>query len=234
MKTESTTNMNTSSETHKNRSRKLAGWWGYLKYFARKVNQWSQHNFVLLIIGSLITAYLGPRIIAWSDETKALREARVKLAYEFSDRNTEFNSKNNALATLMWQFQRQVQLDPGALKEHRLQFQKEYLTRRLALDEMAWWWYGNLETRSNSLKLTGEESQQLHADLQLYAKSVEETVNALMELSDYLRSDKFDVTKDSEGTYDKLWTKMSNEKARQHYFRKDLVIRIYALLAKGE
>jgi hypothetical protein len=209
-----------------------------LKALAKKLvacfSRWSKHPLLVLLLGSLISVYLIPQIISWADEKKALREARVKLGSEFSDRNTEFNSKNNALATLMWQFHTQASLDPDGLKGYQDQFRKEYLARRMALDEMAWWWYRNLETRAKSLNLTAEESNQLQLDLESYAGSVEKTIRALNELSDYLRSNKFCVAATCDRQYEKLYKKMSDEKASQHYFRRDLVIRIYRLLAKPE
>lgn len=209
-----------------------------LKSLAKKLvacfRRWSKHPLLLLVLGSLISVYLIPQIISWADEKKELREARLKLASEFSDRNTEFNSKNNALATLMWQFQTQASLDPEGLNGYQDQFRKDYLARRMALDEMAWWWYRNLETRTKSLTLSAEESNQLHEDLEAYADSVAKTIDALRPLSDYLRSNKFCVDASCNTNYEKLYKKMSDEKANQHYFRRDLVVRIYRLLAKTE
>ena len=82
------------------------------KKLGRWLSKWSRHPLLLLVIGSIVSVYLIPKIIAKADEDRAVHEARVKLAYEFSERNTEFNSKNNAIATLIWEFHSQVRLDP--------------------------------------------------------------------------------------------------------------------------
>src|ERR1044071_9581854 len=103
---------------------------------------------VLLVLGS----YFVPKMIDESNRREALRTARLKKSLDVYTQDTQFTSKLNGVETSMQIFDQlsvRRKLVPSEIKKAQDQFQAEYKERYLALDEIAWWWYWQLEKESS-------------------------------------------------------------------------------------
>jgi hypothetical protein len=121
-----------------------------------------RHPLGLLILGSALSSLLIPWISSRSTEAKLLQEARLTRALEVGTHNRDFDSKLNGLLTYMEMFHTQnvrMKLKPAELKEAQTAFRNKYTERYLALNETAWWWYGDITREAYLLRLTSEKDR---------------------------------------------------------------------------
>ena len=152
----------------------------------RVVVQSLGHPLMLLLIGSLITYIVAPIVIDGINATKLRQEAKQKKALEVWARNTEFNSKLNALQTMLESYHNQnvrFRLAPDDLAEAQKEFRREFTKRYLELDEMAWWWYRDLQRELSNLDLASEDqSKRLNEELDRYGRNVNSSIALLKPL----------------------------------------------------
>jgi hypothetical protein len=144
------------------------------------------HPLSLLILGSLLTYVIAPIILDRINERRLRYEAKQRKALEVWQHNTEFNSKLNALKTMLESYHNQnvrFQLAPADLNEAQKEFRQDFTKRYLELDEMAWWWYRDLQREMNILNLVPKDQlPRLNADLDKYGANVNESVGLLKPL----------------------------------------------------
>ncbi len=159
-----------------------------LKQLAEVLN----HPFVLLVIGAITTSLLVPYLNSKMNRSQLLREARLRRAIEIGTHNTEFNSKLNALKTMLESFHRQnvrLQLQPAELRAAQLRFRDDFTKRYLELDEKAWWWYSDLQREAAILGLTStRDPETLRDALEKYARNANQSVSTLRPLWQALTS----------------------------------------------
>jgi hypothetical protein len=141
------------------------------------------HPLVLLLLGSLVTYIVAPTLIDGINEKKLQRQSRQQKAQEVWRHNTEFNSKLNALKTMLESYHNQnvrFQLDGDDLAEAQKEFRRDFTERYLELDEMAWWWYRDLQRELSDLNLVpNDELQQLNVALNRYGDNVNKSFDLL-------------------------------------------------------
>ena len=193
---------------------------------------WLGPAFVILIVGTGFSLWLIPFISSKSVEEKLLLEVRQKKILEFGERNKEFNSKLNALGTsLDTSSKLMLKLNPDEMRQQQMILNKEYNDRYIALDEIAWWWYGNLEREAIVLRLsTPQQLSHLHTEIREYGRSVGISMNALRPLADYLSMTPFKTGEASRKEIERLSGDMKAEIDRQREIRRELVARISAIL----
>lgn len=151
-----------------------------------------RHPFVLLAIGAVTTSLLVPYLNSKINRSQLLREARLNRAIEIGKRNTEFNSKFNALKTMLESFHNQnvrLVLQPSELRAAQLKFRDDFSKRYLELDETAWWWYSDLEKEASVLDLIPpNELQALDIDLEKYGDNLHRHFEVLKPLWQVLTS----------------------------------------------
>ena len=156
------------------------------------------HPLLLLILGSLLTYVIAPVILDRINDRKLRDEARQRKALEVWQHNTEFNSKLNALKTMLESYHNQnvrFQLAPADLLEAQKEFRREFTKRYLELDEMAWWWYRDLQREMNALHLVPKDQlPRLNTDLDKYGANVNESVGLLRPLWQTLTSHEYQPT----------------------------------------
>jgi hypothetical protein len=168
----------------------------FIRKILRQLIAALKHPFVLLVIGAITTSLLVPYLNSKVNRNQLLREARLKKAIEIGDQNTEFNSKLNALKTMLESFHRQnvrLQLQPVELREAKLRFRDDFTKRYLELDEKAWWWYSDLQREASVMGLTStDELRTLGSNLGKYADNVNKSFDTLRPLWQALTSHDYD------------------------------------------
>ena len=158
----------------------------------KQVGEVLRHPFVLLLIGALTTSLLVPYLNSKVNRNQLLREARLKKAIEIGNHNTEFNSRFNALKTMLESFHNQnvrLRLEPAELRQAQLKFRDDFTKRYLDLDEIAWWWHPDIEREASVLGLIpSDELQELDRDLKEYGNNVNKSFNVLRPLWQELTS----------------------------------------------
>ena len=195
---------------------------------------WLGPGFVILLVGTGFSLWLIPLISSKSVEEKLLLEVRQKKVLEFGERNREFNSKLNALGTSLGTFSKlmlALELNPDEFRKQQMLFHKEYSDRYIALDEIAWWWYGDLEREAIVLRLsTPQQLGHLHTEIREYGRSVGISMNALHPLAHFLSTGPFKADEASRKKMERLSGDMKAEIDRQREIRRELVARISAIL----
>ena len=152
----------------------------------RVVVQSLGHPLMLLLIGSLLTYIVAPIIVDGINAKKLRQEAKQKKALEIWARNTEFNSKLNALKTMLESYHNQnvrFRLAPDDLAEAQKEFRREFTKRYLELDETAWWWYRDLQRELSNLDLAPkDQTKQLNDEFDKYGRNVASSVALLKPL----------------------------------------------------
>jgi hypothetical protein len=205
---------------------------------AKSAFLWLGPGFVILLVGTLFSLWLIPWISSTSNEEKLLHETRQQKILEFGEKDREFNSKLNALRTSLGRFGNmafEMKLKPDEIKKEQMLFHKEYGDRYLALDEIAWWWYGDLEREANVLKLaTPDQLSHLHGEIQQYGRSVRASVDALHPLSQYLSAAPLKADQAARDEIYRLNDALKTEIDRQREIRRELIGRISAIFAATE
>ena len=201
----------------------------------KQLKEASQHPLLLLLVGSVLSSLLIPGISSRSSEAQLLQETRLKKALEVGTRNREFDSKLNVLSTLMQTFHNQnvrMKFNSGELKEAQTAFRKQYTDRYLELDEMAWWWYGDIEREAHLLKLTSAEDYKLLDEtIKKYNESVATTVEAIGPMWRYLSSSDYSLDDAKQKHFEQLKETMNQEIGKQHAVRGNLVQDIAKIFA---
>jgi hypothetical protein len=155
---------------------------------------------MLLILGSLLTYIIAPIVVDGINQRKLREEAKQKKAQELWQHNMEFNSKLNALKTMLESYHNQnvrLQLAPADLLEAQKEFRREFTRRYLELDEMAWWWYRDFQRETNTLGLAPRDQlSRLNADLDRYGANVNESIGLLKPLWQMLTSHDYHPNED--------------------------------------
>lgn len=141
------------------------------------------HPLSLLILGGLLTYIVAPIIVNDINARKLIQERKQTKAHEIWDHDTEFNSKLNALKTMLSSYHNQnvrLQLPPDDLREAQKEFRRNFNQRYLELDEMAWWWYRTVqkEARDPSLVPPGQLPR-LESDLNEYGTNINQSIGLL-------------------------------------------------------
>ena len=193
---------------------------------------WLGPAFVILLVGTLFSLFLIPSISSSTVEKKLLLEVRQKKILEFGERNKEFDSKLNALGARLDTYSKlMLKLKPNEIRPQQILLNKEYDDRYLALDEIAWWWYGNLEREAIVLRLnTPQQLGHLHTEIREYGRSVGISMRALRPFADYLSTTAFKTDEASRKEMESLYGEMKAEIDRQREIRRELVARISAIL----
>ncbi|MDQ1612451.1 MAG: hypothetical protein QOG00_2382 [Pyrinomonadaceae bacterium] len=186
------------------------------------------HPLVLLIIGSLLTYIVAPMLIDTINEKKLKQEARQQQALGIWKHNTEFNSKLNALKTMLESYHNQnvrFQLGADDLAEAQKEFRREFTRRYLELDEIAWWWYRDLERELIDLKIVPENQvARLDADLNLYGENVNKSVALLRPIWQALTSREYQPADEKTQTrFTELRNKADAELPRLFNERSDII-----------
>lgn len=151
-----------------------------------------KHPFVLLVIGATVTSLLVPYLNSKVTRNQLSQEARLKKAIEIGDHNMEFNSKFNALKTMLESFHRRsvrLKLEAPEFREAHSRFVDDFSKRYLDLDEKAWWWYPALEREASVLRLIStSELQQMDSELADYGNNLNQSFNLLRPLWQELTS----------------------------------------------
>lgn len=193
--------------------------------------------FAVPLLFVLLSTYFIPKIIEKSNKTEALRAARLKKSVDVGDRNREFTSKLNVLKTSMLTFNNQNvrgKLSGSELKEAQKQFQKVYTERYLALDELAWWWYWDLEREAQAFDLLSpSESQKMLRLVKEYGDNVAASVGALDALWKHLSSANYNTTGDSQAQIKVFEGKMNADLGLLYEKRTLLVKDIASMFAQS-
>ncbi len=196
----------------------------------------SQHPLLVLLIGSVLSSLLIPSISSRSSEAQLLQETRLKKALEVGVHNREFDSKLNALITLMKTFHNQnirMKPNPAELRESQNAFRKEYTDRYLALDEMAWWWYGDIQREARLLRLTSDDDYKLLDEtIKEYGNSTAASVGAVAPIWRFLSSSEYQLDGASQTRFLQMEQDMDREIGKQHSARGMLVQKIAKILAE--
>jgi hypothetical protein len=158
------------------------------------------HPLALLLLGSLLTYIIAPVVIDGINQRKLRQEARQEKAQEVWRHNTEFNIKLNALKTMLESYHNQnarLQLSPADLLEAQKEFRRDFTKRYLELDEMAFWWYSDLEREVNTLDFAPKDKlPKLNADLTSYGQNVNDSIALLKPLWKMLTSHDYHPNED--------------------------------------
>jgi membrane-associated HD superfamily phosphohydrolase len=193
--------------------------------------------FAVPLFFVLLSTLLIPKIIEKSNKTEALRTARLKKSLDVGDRNREFTSRLNVLKTSMLSFNNQnVRGNRSAteLRASQKQFQETYTERYLALDEVAWWWYWDLEREVQAFDLLSpDESRQMLKLVKEYGDNVTASVAALDSLWKHLSSSSYSTSSDNQARIREMETEMNSELSRLYEKRTSLVKDISKLFAQS-
>jgi len=195
-----------------------------------QVTEVLRHPFVLFIIGVVTSSLLVPYLNSKINRNQLLQEARLKKAIEIGNHNTEFNSKFNALRTMLESFHNQnvrLRLEPAEFRQAQLKFRDDFTKRYLELDEVAWWWHPDLEREASVLGLIPtDELQALDVDLKEYGNNVNKSFPILKPLWQELTSR--DYNPNDVKSIDKIKTIVAETKALDPLFdeRRILIGRI--------
>jgi len=162
-----------------------------------------KHPFVLLVVGAIITSLLVPYLNSKVTRSQLLQEAKLKKAIEIGDHNMEFNSKFNALKTMLESFHNRsvrLQLPPSEFRATHSRFVDDFYRRYVELDEKAWWWYPALEREASVLHLLSDtERQTLSTECKIYHDNLIASFEVLKPLWVALTSHDYNPTdKDSD------------------------------------
>ena len=94
-----------------------------------QVTEVLRHPFVLFLFGVVTTSLLVPYLNSKINRNQLLQEARLKKAIEIGNHNTEFNSKFNALRTMLESFHNQnvrLRLEPAEFRQAQLKFRDDF------------------------------------------------------------------------------------------------------------
>ena len=162
------------------------------KSTVKQVAEVLRHPFVLFLIGVVTTSLLVPYLNSKINRNQLLQEARLKKAIEIGNHNTQFNSKFNALKTMLESFHNQnvrLRLEPAELRQAQLKFRDDFTRRYLDLDEVAWWWHPDLEREAFVMSLIPtDELQALDVDSKEYGNNVNKSFTILRPLWQELTS----------------------------------------------
>jgi hypothetical protein len=187
-------------------------------------------------VGSVLSALVIPGIVSDSGEIESLREARLKTALRFGERNEEFVSKLNGLKTLMISFDEQnvrMKLPPAKLREAQDHFRNEYTERYLALDSTAWWWYWDVEREARIFSwLSPAELDSLHQQILEYGNSVVASKAATDPLWQYLSSKDYSLSPASRKQVSDLAAAMNTALMKTKDERENHVYNISQLFAQ--
>ena len=141
------------------------------------------HPVSLLILGGLLSYIIAPIIVGKINERKLIQETKQNKSLEIWNHNLEFNSKLNALKTLLLSYHNQnvrLQLSPEDLKEAQKEFRRDFNKRYLELDEIAWWWYRSVQREgSNSRLVPSSELSRFDTDLNKYGDNINKSIGLL-------------------------------------------------------
>ena len=162
------------------------------KSTVKQVAEVLRHPFVLFLIGVVTTSLLVPYLNSKINGNQLLQEARLKKAIEIGNHNTQFNSKFNALKTMLESFHNQnvrLRLEPAEFRQAQLKFRDDFTRRYLDLDEVAWWWHPDLEREASVMSLIPtDELQALDVDSKEYGNNVNKSFTILRPLWQELTS----------------------------------------------
>ena len=192
---------------------------------------------LLLTVGGLLSYLLIPVLISRYQQIGGIREARIKKAVIFGDRNTEINSKLNSLITFMEMFHSQnvrMRIRRAELREAQNAFRKEYTERYVALDATAWWWQSDMEREAGTLKqLSLDEMKQLDLDLQEYTNSLAASTAALRPLWHVLSSANYSIDPKTQKAVMNLQTTMQKEISKQYQLRNEVIQKVALLFSES-
>ena len=197
------------------------------------------HPMLLLILGSLLTYIIAPIVVDQINDRKLRDEAKQRKALEVWQRNTEFNSKLNALKTMLESYHNQsvrFQLAPADLLEAQKEFRREFTKRYLELDEMAWWWYRDLQREMNTLRLVpAKQLPRLNDDLDKYGVNVNESVSLLRPLWQTITSREYQPTEEkTKATFEQLRQKADSDLPRLFNERSELIQDVTQIITASE
>lgn len=157
-----------------------------MTFSLRPVVNFCQHPLSLLVLGGLLTYIVAPIIVDKINEEKLIQETKQTRAIEIWNHDTQFNSKLNALKTMLLSYHSQnvrLKLDPEDQKEAQKEFRRNLNQRYLELDEMAWWWYRTVQIEAKDGRFVpSSKLPRLNAALDEYGNNVNKSIDALRPL----------------------------------------------------
>lgn len=185
---------------------------------------------ILIGLSGLLSYLLIPLGFSNYTEIRSLREARQIRAIEFGTKNSEFNAKLNATATLLRStasHNDRMKLSGSKLAEAQRDLYKNYQERRLELDASVWWWPAEFAREVGTLELlSADEMKHLNTDVDDYKRSVLATMNQLTYLWRFLDSPEYSVNEQNKKKRSELEHAMETEFEKQYNIRNQLVSKI--------
>ncbi len=185
----------------------------------------------------ILSNYFIPSIIEKSNKREALRAARLKKSLDVGDHNKDFTTQLHRLKTMMQMFNGlniRRKLSEAQLRGAQDAFQKEYTNQYLALDETAWWWYGELQRDAETYDLLSPDEEKKLVELtQKYGDNVTAAVGTVGPLWSYLSSSEYSLREDK-NQFGTLESKMNTDLTRLYDDRVQLVREISKLFAQSQ